>query len=354
DPDALIGLSYLRLWIYESNQRNVKAHWATILNDITDVTGDAFLGLGMQCARCHDHKFDPILQRDYFRLQAFFAALSPRDDLPLAAPAQLKAYIAQLASWEERTHELHAKIEDIERPVREKTAKAVIEKLPKEIQAIMAKQPAERMLYEQQLYDLAYRQVIDEQEKLDGKFKGPEKERLDALKEELAKDDQLKPKSLPDAMLITDIGPVAPPVMIPKDKSGMPVEPGFLTLLGEAPAKIQRVAEAPSSTGRRAALAQWLSQPDNPLVARVFVNRLWQRHFGRGIVGTPNDFGHLGEKPSHPELLDFLAGYFVAHGWSIKEMHRLILTSATYRQSSVAPDGIANATVDPENRLLWR
>jgi len=356
DPDSLIGLSYLRLWIYEYNQRDVKAHWATILNDITDVTGDAILGLGMQCARCHDHKFDPILQRDYYRLQAFFAALSPRDDVPLATTAELKEYKAQLAIWEEKTAETRTSIEEIERPMRDKAAKAVIDKFPKDIQTIIHKSASERTPYEQQIRDLAYRQVADEGERIEGKIKGGEKEKLDALKDELAKHDSLKPKRLPDAMLVTDVGAVPPPITIPKDKTQTPIEPGFLTLFQETPAKIEPPGNVTNSTGRRAALAKWLAQPDNPLTARVFVNRIWQHHFGRGIVGTPSDFGHLGEKPTNPELLDWLARYFVEHNWSTKEIHRLILTSATYRQAAVVSGPVASSasTVDPDNRLLWR
>src|SRR6185369_6155515 len=131
DPEALIGVSYLRLPIYEYNQRNVKGQWATILNDITDVTADAFLGLGLQCARCHDHKFDPILQRDYFRLQACFAPLSPCDDLPLATSEQVKEYQAKLEKWQSMTAGIREQIEAIEKPVREKSAKAVIDKFPR-------------------------------------------------------------------------------------------------------------------------------------------------------------------------------------------------------------------------------
>jgi hypothetical protein len=356
DPNALIGVSYLRLWFYEYNQRDIRSHWATILNDITDVTGDAFLGLGMQCARCHDHKFDPILQRDYFRLQGFFAALSPRDDLPLATPAELSAYREKMALWETATEELRAKLAKIEGPAREKIARGVIEKLPKDIQAIMHKPAGERTPYEQQLYDLAYRQVADEGEKLESKLKGSEKEELETLRNQLTNGDAQKPSPLPTPMLVTDIGPVAPPVTIPKDKLQTPIEPGFLTVLDEAPAKIEKVAGAPNSTGRRAAFAKWLAQPDNPLTARVMVNRVWQRHFGRGIVGTPSDFGHLGESPTHPELLDWLTRYFVEHNWSLKELHRLILTSATYRQTALAPESSPRAVeqLDPDNRLLWR
>ncbi len=333
DPEALVGLGYLRLWIYEYNQRDVKAHWATILNDVTDVTGDAFLGLGLQCARCHDHKFDPILQRDYYRLQAFFAGLSPRDDLPLATTDQINEYGKQLAEWEARTADIRGQLEEIERPAREKIAKAVVEKFPKDIQAIIYKPASERSAYEQQIHDLAYRQVADEGEKLESKINGEQKEKRDALERELAHYAALKPQSLPCGMTVTDIGPVAPPTTIPKDKTQTRIAPGILTLLEEAPMKVKPVTGAPNSTGRRAALAGWLTRPDNPLTARVFVNRLWQCHFGRGIVGTPSDFGHLGEPPSDPELLDWLARFFVEHNWSIKEVHRLILTSATYRQA---------------------
>src|SRR5205085_10034234 len=164
-----------------------------------------------------------------------------------------------------------------------------------------------------------------------------------------------KPKPLPQAMLVKDIGPLAPPLTIPKDKSQTPIEPGILTILNEASATITPVPGLPNSTGRRSALARWLAQPDNPLTARVLVNRVWQRHFGRGIVGTPSDFGRLGQPPTHPELLDWLARYFVEHGWSMKELHRLILTSATYRQSALAPTSVAKtaATIDPENQWLW-
>ncbi len=355
DPDALIGVSFLRLWIYEYNQRNIKSHWSTILNDITDVTGDALLGLGMQCARCHDHKFDPILQKDYYRLQAFFAGISPREDVPLATAQQVSEYRAQLAKWEAASAQIRAKIEEIELPAREKIVKGVLDKFPKDIQLIMHKPAKERTPYEQQLYDLAWRQVADEGEKLDGKIKGAEKERFESLQHELARFDDLKPKALPTAMLVTDIGPVAPPLMIPKDKTETPIEPGFLTLLDESPAKIESVPGIPGTTGRRAALAKWMADPANPLTARVFVNRLWQHHFGRGLVGTPSDFGHLGETPSHPELLDWLASYFVEHNWSTKAVHKLIVTSAAYRQSSTVSSEAAShaSNVDPENRLLW-
>jgi len=353
DPDAVVGTSYLRLTIYEYNQRDVHTQWRGIINDITDVTGDAFLGLGMQCARCHDHKFDPILQKDYFRLRAFFAPLSPREDVPLATPQQLAEYRQQLAQWEEKTAEIRAQIDTLEKPVRERTVKAVLDKFPKDIQAIMRKPAAERTPYEQQINDLAYRQVTYEFEKLDGKFKGDEKGKLDKLRDELEKFDALKPKPLPTMPLVSDIGSQAPLNVIPK-RGNEDVAPGLLSLLEAAPMEIKPCSGSPETTGRRAALAQWLAQPDNRFTTRVMVNRIWQRHFGQGIVATPSDFGHLGEKPTHPELLDWLASYFVEHNWSVKAMHRLIMTSATYRQSALTPPSEVAQTKDPDNHLLWR
>src|SRR5205807_5201154 len=112
------------------------------------------------------------------------------------------------------------------------------------------------------------------------------------------------------------------------------IQPGFLAIFDPSTAKIPTPAPDAKTTGRRMVLARWLTQPDHPLTARVLVNRLWQHHFGRGIVGTPNDFGEMGDPPTHPELLDWLATEFVKQGWSMKAMHRLMVTSATYRQSS--------------------
>ena len=156
-------------------------------------------------------------------------------------------------------------------------------------------------------------------------------------------------------MTVADVGPKAPPTVIPDDRKAEPLEPGFLTLLtGGEPAVIPPVPSAPNSTGRRTALARWIIDPKNPLAARVMVNRLWQYHFGRGLVKTASDYGTLGEPPSHPELLDWLATQFIEGGWSMKKMHRLMVTSATYRQSALRSAPEVAMKNDPENRWLWR
>ncbi len=336
DPEMRTAVSYLRLGTYEFNQRDVPGQWSAILNDITDVTADVFLGMGMGCARCHDHKFDPILQKDYFRLQAFFTPIRLRDDLPLATPEREADYYVRLAAWELMTADLRARIAEVERPHREAAAKGAIEKFPAEIQALLATPAAELSPQERQLAELAYRQVTYEYDHL--KVGGKDKERWETLKKELAEFDRYKPDPLPGILTATDLGPDVPPTIIPGDRKGEHIAPGFLTVLeGPEPAEIAPVPNAPDSTGRRLTLARWLTRPDHPLTSRVMVNRIWQYHFGKGLVATPSDFGRLGEPPSHPALLDWLATEFVTRGWSLKAIHRLILTSATYRQTALRP-----------------
>ena len=357
DPDAIVATGYLRHWIYEYNQRDVRSQWQNILNDVTDVTADVFLGLGLSCARCHDHKFDPILQKDYYRLQAFFAPLLPRDDLPLAAPDELAAYHARLADWEQKTAEIRREIDELERPHRERITSAAVDKFPKDIRPMLRKPATERLPFELQIAELAHRQVVLEQTnlKMETKLKDEPKEKWSALKKRLAEYDADKPQPLAVANAVTDVsGNSAPPTYIPGGRVKQAIEPGFLTILDPTDATIAPPPVASPSTGRRTALAQWLTSRDNPLPARVIVNRVWQFHFGRGLVRTSSDFGHLGEPPSHPELLDWLVTKFIDDGWQFKPLHRTLITSATYRQAALpaAPD--AARTTDPDNRLLWR
>ncbi len=379
-PDAIVGTAYFRNGIYEYNKRDVRGQWQRMLEDITDTTADAFLGLGLQCARCHDHKFDPILQKDYYRLQAFFSPLLPRDNLVLATPEQKAEYQAQLAKWEAATADLRAEIEKLLASVKRNAEKDAVEKFIEDIREMMNKPVAEQTPYEHQIAELAYRQVTYEFDRLDAKLKGDAKERVIALRKKLLEFDKLKPEPLPSVFAATDVGPVASALFIPKKESLGEIEPGFPSVLDEKPATVKPLA---NSTGRRSELARWLTQPENPLTARVMVNRIWQGHFGRGLAANTSDFGKLGEKPTHPELLDWLAARFVADGWSLKELHRLIVTSATYRQGagvshqssviskgkpqivknragaklntdSLITDYSAELTKDPENRLLWR
>ena len=166
DPELRVATGYLRLGTYEYNQRNVRGQWADILNDITDVTGEVFLGLSIGCARCHDHKFDPILQKDYYRLQAFFTPLLPRDDLTMARARQWADYQAQRAAWEKAAADILRQINALERPYRDKGTASAIAKFPDEIQAILGKPEKDRSLLERQLGPLAYRQISYEHEQV--------------------------------------------------------------------------------------------------------------------------------------------------------------------------------------------
>ncbi|MDX1948420.1 MAG: DUF1549 domain-containing protein, partial [Pirellulaceae bacterium] len=209
NPDAIIATGYLRLGIYEYNQRDVRTQWTNILNDVTDVTADVFLGMGMSCARCHDHKFDPILQKDYFRLQAFLAPILWRDRVPVASAEEMADYHRRLADWETKTAEIRRQLDEIERPVQRNSSQASLNKFPEDIQAIFAKPEAERSPLEVQLTALAYLQATDGEGKVDfaKKLKGDAKEKWEKLRAELAALESEKPAPLPCAPSVTPVIP---------------------------------------------------------------------------------------------------------------------------------------------------
>ena len=355
DPDVFIGTAYLRNGIYEYNQRNVEMHWELIVDELTSLTGETFMGVGIGCAQCHDHKFDPIPQEDYFKLKAMLAPVSWKFDLPLATPAQQKSYAQQLALWKEATKGLREQVDAIVEPKIQAIQHDALIKFPEEIQAIFAKDATDRTPYEQQLMDLANIQLEYERERFNetASIKGEDAEKLKALRKELKAYDHLKPEKPIPAFVASDVGKKAPKVLL-KNRSGeRAIPPGFLSVLESDPLDITP-PENRSTTGRRSKLAEWLTDETHPLTPRVMVNRIWQKHFKDGLVSSPNDFGHLGQAPSHPELLDWLAAEFIDSGWSIKHMHRIILQSASYQQTARREPGTAESNLDPLNRLLWR
>jgi len=354
DPAARVATAFNRHYPDESNARVLQQRRQEILDDMTDTTGAVFMGLTYGCARCHNHKFDPILHADYYRLQAFFANTAADDHISMATPDQVAEYRAKRAVWEEKTKDIRASIAELVEPFRQKASQEYFDKYPPEIQAAITKPAAARSAYEALMAWKAKPYLESGGEDFNPPLKGEQKTRYDALRKELAKFDDIKPADLPEGIGLTDIGRTAPATHIlaagsweaPKDE----VQPGFLTLLDPNPATIVPPAGL-ESTGRRTALAKWLTDPANPLTSRVMANRIWHYHFGRGIVGTPSDFGIMGERPSHPELLDWLAAEFVRSGWSMKHMHRLIMNSAAYQQASAFQEEAAQ--VDDGNRLLW-
>ena len=358
DADALVATGFNRHYPDEYNARNLRQRRQEILNDITDTVGAVFLGSTIGCARCHDHKYDPILQKDYYRLQAFFAATRSKDDYVLVSAPEQAEHQRKLAVWQERTKEIREQIAKIEEPVAKAIYDDSFDKYPDEIKLAITTAPEKRDTMQWLMYHKAQWQLnygVDE----DGngvaqKLKGEQKKEWEALRKQLAAFDGIKPKPLPIGSGVADVGAEAPTTYVLKgggyDAFGEEAQPGFLTIFDRGPAKI-----APSRigmTGRRTALANWLADPNNPLVARVMVNRLWHYHFGRGIVGTPSDFGEMRDRETHRELLDWLAATFVEQGWSVKKTHRLIMLSNTYRQSSAF--NAEAAKTDPDNKLLWR
>lgn len=304
--------------------------------DITETVGTVWLGLTFNCCRCHDHKFDPLTRKDYYSFSAFFNQ-TPVDGSggdPQQAPNLEWATPAQTAELDRLNHAVKAagqKVEGAESNLtRENPASDQARKDIDRIKAILKKNPADRPKNE--LADL---------EKEFSTYLGQLKE----LREAVEKRDQFR-ASIPKVMVMHDMAKPRPTYLLERglyDKRGDEVQP-------RPPARLP--AFPPDAPTNRLGLAQWLVDPENPLTARVTVNRFWQQFFGTGLVKTPNDFGVQGEKPSHPELLDWLAVDFVESDWDIKRLVRLMVTSATYRQSSrVRPEA---AEKDPENRLLAR
>jgi hypothetical protein len=272
--------------------------------DRVDTVTRTFVGLTVGCARCHDHKFDPISQADYYQFLAFFRNVRPNENprftldssnyVPLAAPAEVRAWLSDRA----------------------------FRRLSLESQMACAVEGAGKANLQKDLH------ACNAEKAPFGWALG--------VKES-------GPKPSVTHVLVRG-NPRAP---------GREVEPAFLTVLGGIkPALAPQNPDAPS-TGRRLALAQWITSRENPLTARVAVNRVWQHHFGQGLVKTPSDFGHAGSGPNHPQLLDWLAAEFMESGWSFKRLHRLILLSNTYQMSS-RNDREQVQAIDPDDQLLWR
>jgi len=314
--------------------------WYLTIEDTIDNLGRTFLGLTINCARCHDHKFDPVSQADYYALYGFFQSTRypwpgieldkvQRNLVPLVPPEQVAAVEKdrreKVAGFDARVKDLQS-----ERTAANKAAKAaglfsapsaaaLAARAEKLIDSIKAARQAKEDVEKQPLpYETAYAVA-------EGKAEGKRK-----------------------------VGNACIQIRGDPDRLGPEVPRRFPTALGG------QALPADAKGSGRLPLANWIVEPKNPLTARVMVNRIWQHHFGRGIVATPSDFGHQGQPPTHPELLDYLATRFVASGWSVKAMHRLMVLSRTYQQASQIADSTPNRqsaianlqSADPDNQLL--
>ena len=365
--EARIATAFNRHYAEEGNQKDLLLARQETLSDITNVVGSTFLGLTFGCAQCHEHKFDPILHKDYYRLQAFFANVDHDDRFPIVPVDELEEYERKLAAWKEKTQAIWDEMSALLMPQRAYTPAQLLARYPDyAIEAIKTPENQRTPIQQWMAHllgtkdcgtcplkpkpylDPSFRNVVK-------KLKGEDKKRYEELEAELEKFAHLKPEDIGRGTGIIDITGDPPPTHVLGvglyTNPGEEVEPGFLSILDSGPAKIEKPADM-HTTGRRTALAKWLTDPENPLTGRVMVNRIWHHHFGRGIVATPGDFGVMGERPTHPELLDWLTVEFVENGWSMKQVHRLIMNSNTYQQSSELREEAKNA--DPFNRILWR
>jgi hypothetical protein len=357
DPEALVAMGFNRNWIDESNAASMFIRRQETLDDMTTVTGQALLGLTYGCARCHNHKYDPILQKDYYRLQAFFANTVAGDGpLPIKDAAERQKYEQQKAIYDEKTKEIRAEMDKLLEPVRAARIDSGIKTFEEEVKAAVLMDPTKRTPMDWVWYKTVEPRIAIDEDPAARTLRGLKDVRPYAeLKKQLAEFDSLKPVPLPQGQFMVDISSQAPPTYVllggNVGAKGEEVQPGFLSILDPGDAKYAPPAGV-NSTGRRTALALWLTDKKNPLVPRVIVNRIWHYHFGRGIVATPGDFGRMGARPTHPELLDYLTSNFIENGWSIKKLHRMILLSNTYQQSSQFNAKAGEA--DPDDTLLWR
>ncbi len=330
NPESLVATGFLRMGPWEHTSMSVAAVTRQLfLDDVTHNTATVFLGLTLGCARCHDHKFDPIPTRDYYRFQAVFASTEfEQRPAPFLAAENQAGFDKELARLEEMIRHTEARLKDL----REK-----IQKSPERYYAPASTGPAKQIdnLAAAELErDRAYRKRLEIYRRALDRYR--------PLAYSVSSGGLKEKKPAPDTFILVG-GALSSP--------GEKVAPGALTAVhvnggADGPA-IQSTVE-----GRRLALARWIASPSNPLTARVIVNRVWQYHFGLGLVASANNFGLMGRRPTHPELLDWLAQYFMDHGWSVKEMHRVIMLSAAYQRASEHPQAEQAAKVDPENLLL--
>lgn len=365
DPAALVAAGFARCGPREVVGGNIdpEVRRQDELTAATATVGSVFLGLTLGCARCHDHKFDPLPATDYYGLQAFFAGTELKE-IPLFSEAQKKEFEAATAGIQARIKPLEAAKSKLEEPYRTKLLKVKESRLTDREREIRALPKERRTPEEERLLEgigVALRVTWEEvaEAVAESPVDHPTRESLKRQIHEL----QLQlPRPLAHAMSMTETEASMPETRVlkrgsVKNKLG-PVSPAppavLLAGMKEAPHFVPPAAPlGPTHSGRRLALARWLTATNNPLTARVIVNRLWQHHFGRGLVGTTSDFGTRGERPSHPELLDWLAGELLQNGWHLKPLHRLMVTTQAYRRASrvETSSGLAR---DPDNRYLWR
>ena len=382
-PEHVVAMTFLRLAPFTEPRGERSRH--ELLTEMTSTVSSVFLGLTAGCAQCHDHKYDPIPISDFYRMKAFFATVyvAPArsgDIFQIGGPQPAEFYRPGEEEWADKEREKYqkelkdaeAEFEEFRTPLLERLQAAKIDK-PEEGAQRKANDEANNEPTDKKELTAAdlEKAIKAEQEEGSGSakpqlFSAEEgqrhalfRRRLRVLKDRILR---VEPSALSlRTMDPPPYGPSVPTTYVLNrgqwDQPAEPVEPGFLSAITghSEPAELIQVDryQRHPGHGRRMTLANWIASPENPLTARVMMNRLWQHRFGRGIVETSSDFGKNGSLPTHPGLLDWLAVRFVEEKWSVKAMQRLMVTSSTYRQSSRRHDDQAEEA-DPDNRLLWQ
>jgi mono/diheme cytochrome c family protein len=357
--DAIIATGFLRLGAEGGGGERGRQD---ALEDIIATTTLTFTGLTVACARCHNHKFDPIPQKDYYRIQSVF--FSTRNvEYPLVPAHEVERHKAATAQVDAKLRPLRQAKREIESPYLKQLVDREIALLPEYLQAAWKTPVAERtdgqrlnvLQIERTLQMDSLRAKITEKD-IVALMPADVRTKHAGVKAEIAQVEATKPAPYATARAIGEGGREPRPSYFlhrgSSDAKGSMMTPGILSVTSEKEFDFPAPPPDAKTSWRRRGFAEWLVSPDNPLTARVMVNRLWQHHFGEGIVRTPSNFGKMGDAPSHPELLDWLAVEFVDRGWSLKTMHRLMLTSDAYQMAS--RDIAANIAIDPENRMFWR
>jgi mono/diheme cytochrome c family protein len=391
--DSLVATGFLRMGprVLFREKDNPERRY-DYLDEIIGTIGKGTLGLTVNCARCHHHKFDPISQKDYYAIEASLFGYV-ETEVPLAPPAEAEAYLAKNREIDGKVAELRSQIERIEKPFRDTLQLERIKRqFPDHIVRVILKAESERTPGDALLAAQVLKAATVSAAQVDRVLPPADAARKKDLAARIAALEKERPAPLPMAEIATDgdyrsspLGEGDDTISCPKCRIPVPgagpyihtgpgryqappsyflirgdveshgslMKPGFVEVItfGNPPTEIPRPDGRTS--GRRLALAQWIASPQNPMTARVIVNRLWQKHFGRGIVATLENFGKMGERPTHQDLLDWMAVELMANHWSLKQITRLMMMSSAYQMESAFDDAV-DTKADPENVYLWR
>ncbi len=348
DPEAILATGFLRMGPWEHTGMAVAAVTRQLfLDDVTHSVGQTFLGLTLGCARCHDHKFDPIPTKDYYSMQAAFATTAfARRPLAFLPSESTAGFETGRKRYSEMIAELEAQLEELHEVARRRVAQEEGEEAAAKASTGVLQRHLDQE--EAELLKLFRKHISIHKESAE-RFEPYAFSVSSGLTEPW---NDVGPNGANSFLTKEDYINAETHVLVGGDVQapGDPVEPGVLQAIARY-SRLPAPAIPGTVDGRRAALARWIADDRNPLTARVMVNRIWQYHFGRALSENANNFGKTGKPPTHPELLDWLARFFMDQGWSVKAVHRVILYSEAYQRSAQHPDAALVAEKDPDNKL---